>query len=45
MTIFFPDVSSYQAGLRIQPGTVAVLIGPSIDLKHALTAGRVQIRF
>ena len=24
MTIFFPDVSSYQAGLRIQPGTVAV---------------------
>ena len=25
MTIFFPDVSNYQAGLRIQPGTVAVL--------------------
>lgn len=24
MTIFFPDVSSYQAGLRIHPGTVAV---------------------
>lgn len=24
MTIFFPDVSNYQAGLRIQPNTVAV---------------------
>ena len=25
MTIFFPDVSNYQAGLVIQPGTVAVV--------------------
>jgi lysozyme len=25
MTLMFPDVSSYQAGLRIQPGTVAVV--------------------
>ncbi len=24
MTVFYPDVSHYQAGLRIQPGTVAV---------------------
>lgn len=24
MTIFFPDLSNFQAGLRIQPGTVAV---------------------
>lgn len=25
MTIFFPDISSYEAGLTIQPGTVAVV--------------------
>ena len=25
MTIFFPDISSYEAGLTIQPGTVAVI--------------------
>jgi hypothetical protein len=25
MTVFFPDISSYEAGLRIQPGTVAVI--------------------
>jgi len=25
MTIFFPDISSYEAGLIIQPGTVAVI--------------------
>ena len=25
MTIFFPDISSYEAGLAIQPGTVAVI--------------------
>ena len=25
MTIFFPDVSNFQAGLRIQPGTVALV--------------------
>lgn len=25
MTLFFPDISSYENGLRIQPGTVAVI--------------------
>lgn len=25
MTLFYPDISSYEAGLRIQPGTVAVV--------------------
>jgi len=25
MTIFFPDISSYEAGLKVQPGTVAVI--------------------
>ena len=25
MTVFFPDVSNFQAGLRIQPGTVALI--------------------
>jgi len=25
MTVFFPDISSYEAGLTIQPGTVAVI--------------------
>ncbi|WP_267254768.1 GH25 family lysozyme, partial [Catenulispora pinisilvae] len=25
MTVFFPDISSYEAGLVIQPGTVAVI--------------------
>lgn len=25
MTVFFPDISSYEAGLTIQPGTVAVV--------------------
>lgn len=25
MTVFYPDISSYEAGLRIQPGTVAVV--------------------
>lgn len=25
MTLFFPDISSYEAGLTIQPGTVAVI--------------------
>lgn len=25
MTIFFPDISSYEAGLTVQPGTVAVI--------------------